>query len=499
VLAANLLSNFPGQYSGEQHYSAPLVVAFILAAIFGVRRLMDHTSLRESSGWPLKKIVLIAACLWLLGWSLGFHARRGWTPFSIRTETYHASPAAARLPELLARIPARATVSASAALHPHLAHRRVAYVFPVVADADYLLVDVTDIPGIHPNDSYARLVGMLHSNWRLLEADHGLILAEKAPPQALSPPCAPDLPNQCAFFDFARSTASPSQPTNLSFGDGRLQLLGYDVIDDPDDGVTFRFYWQATDTLPDDTRLWPLIYDDLGQLLLDPTLVPMVSTIWYPPSAWQNNEIILTETLPQHLPDLFHLGLAVGISADSYYDVQRRFPVTVEANTRPRGQPGHWVQLASLVRSGPFLNPLAARPTFRPLRTIEAKFGSSIQLTGFWLNPQNIAPGPELPVLLQWVTAQQLQTDYTVFVHLVGPDGTLVAQSDAVPTWLTPQATSEWSPGQPVLDRHLLTLPPTLSPGSYTLLVGLYHAPTLERLPLAGGGDMHPLMDLDVE
>jgi hypothetical protein len=362
-----------------------------------------------------------------------------------------------------------------------------------------LLVDVTDIPGVHPNDSYARLVGMLQSNWRLLEADQGLILAEKAPPPTLSSPCAPNLPNQCAFFDFARTTDSPSQPTDLSFGDGRLQLLGYDLLDDPDDGVTFRFYWQAADTLPDDTRLWPLIYDDLGQLLLDPTRVPMISTIWYPPSAWQNNEIILTETLPQHLPDTFHLGMAVGVSADSYYNLQRRFPVTVEATARPRDQPGHWVQLASLVRSGPFLNPLTPRPTFQPLQAIEAKFGPSIQLRGYWLNPHNITPGSELPVLLQWVAAEQLQTDYTVFVHLVGPDGTLVAQSDAAPTWLTPQATSRWSPDRPVLDRHLLPLPATLPPGTYTLLVGLYQTSTLERLPLVGGGDTHTLTDLEVE
>ncbi len=39
VLIANTFSNYPGQYSGEQHYSAPLVAVFIVAAIYGARRL----------------------------------------------------------------------------------------------------------------------------------------------------------------------------------------------------------------------------------------------------------------------------------------------------------------------------------------------------------------------------------------------------------------------------------------------------------------------------
>jgi uncharacterized membrane protein len=63
VLAANLLSNFPGQFSGEQHYSAPLVAVFIIAAIYGAGRLLR---------WPrLQKSGLPMLSLWLLAWALG--------------------------------------------------------------------------------------------------------------------------------------------------------------------------------------------------------------------------------------------------------------------------------------------------------------------------------------------------------------------------------------------------------------------------------------------
>jgi uncharacterized membrane protein len=86
VLLANLLSNFPGQYSGEQHYSAPLVVAFIIAAIFGTHRIINNFSLREKNRQSFRVTGLIFFSLWLLCWALGYQARYGWTPLSSRTE-----------------------------------------------------------------------------------------------------------------------------------------------------------------------------------------------------------------------------------------------------------------------------------------------------------------------------------------------------------------------------------------------------------------------------
>ena len=32
-----------------------------------------------------------------------------------------------------------------------------------------------------------------------------------------------------------------------------------------------------------------------------------------------------------------------------------------------------------------------------------------------------------------------------------------------------------WRPGETLLDRHELTIPPNAAPGPYRLLVGLYH------------------------
>jgi uncharacterized membrane protein len=493
VLLANFFSNFPGQYSGEQHYSAPLVAVFILAAIYGVRRLIKKAPSRQINHQNAKVTTLIAALLWLLTWSLAYHAFHGWTPFSIRTEIYAMTSAAARLPDMAARIPPQAVVSASAALHPHLAHRQVIYTFPTIQEAEYLLVDVTDIPGVHPNDARARLLDLLNHEWQILEADQGLILAQKS--SAASPadsplPCLYLSPEKedaflppCSFYDFARTAAAPSTPAQLSFGDDRLRLLGYDVHDDPDNGVTFRFYWQTSAPLPEDLHLWPLIYDDWGRLLNDPAQVPMIATVWYPPQRWQPGETIVTTSLPQLLPDTFHLGLAVG-PAGSLTEPGRRWPVT-QAN---QAIAGHWAQLASFKRQGPFLTGLMPIPTFQPLTPAYVAFGPTIQLTGYWFD-QAAKPGQTLPVLLQWQADSPPPADYTVFIHLLAADGARVAQSDVYPTWLTAQPTSQWPPGQPILDSHQLVLPLNLPLGAYTLQVGLYNNQTLARLPLANGPD----------
>jgi len=495
VLAANLLSNFPGQYSGEQHYSAPLVVAFILAAIYGTHRLIDRMSLHEVNGWALKKIVLIAVLLWLLGWSLSYHSLRGWTPLSIRTETYQMSAAAVQLPQLLEQIPADAVVSASAGIHPHLAHRRVAYLFPIVEEATYLLVDVTDIPGVHPNDARTKIMEMLNTDWSLLQADNGLILASKSP-QPLSSP-APQLSS--SFFNFTHPSTPPSFPTSLIFGDGRLRLLGYDVHDDPDDGVTFSFYWQAVEPLPESLKLWPLIYNDLGQLLSDPTQVPMIATVWYPPEQWQPGEIVVTETLPQLLPDSFHLGIATGLGTNSFNDTTQRFPISSELDGKSRSYPGHWIQLASFNRQSPFLIHRSPVQSLQPLIPAETQFGPSIQLTGFWLDSRKPIKGTTLPVLLEWRATQPPETDFTVFIHMLAPDGSLVAQSDAFPTWLTPQPTSQWPLGEPILDSHVLNLPANLPPATYSLELGLYDSQTLERLTLPDGSNTFQLTQIEIK
>ncbi len=482
VLAANLFSNFAGQYSGEQHYSAPLTAALIIAAIYGARRLMSHQ----------KKLTQPAILLWLLGWAIGFHALHGWTPLSLRLENYRHTPASRVAARLIAQIPPNVPVSASAGLHPHTAHRQRVYVFPTVEQAQYLLVDVTDIPGVHPNDARAKILAMLNGEWQLLEAEQGLILAQT---NTDGPSSAATLPS--AFFDFARAHDSPAYPIDLAFGDGRLRLTGFTVLDDPDDGVIFRFFWQADAPLPNNLQLWPLVYNDDGLLLTNPNQTPMIAPLWYPPEAWQPGEIIVTETLPQMLPPTFHLGLAVGPET-GFGDAAQWWPAASESNKIMIQPADRWAQLASFKRQGPFLTHLPPVNTLHSLREASVQFGPAIRLTGYRLPPQPVRPDDTLTILLQWQTRQPVPDDYTVFVHLLAPDGALIAQRDGPPAWLTPALTGQWPLNRNIIDSHFLRLPDDVPPGRYTLQMGLYRPETLERLSRPNGDNFFTLGEIVV-
>jgi hypothetical protein len=120
-------------------------------------------------------------------------------------------------------------------------------------------------------------------------------------------------------------------------------------------------------------------------------------------------------------------------------------------------------------------------------------------LTGFWFEQRDIQGGDTVPLLLRWSVTESPATDYTVFLHLLAPDGSLVAQNDAWPTWLLPAPTSRWPAGQPMLDSHHLPLPPDLGPGTYSLQLGLYETGTLERLPRPDGSDSFVVGQITVE
>jgi hypothetical protein len=192
--------------------------------------------------------------------------------------------------------------------------------------------------------------------------------------------------------------------------------------------------------------------------------------------------------------------MAAGITTDSFYNAAQRWPVnTGEKASNKKNSPNTWSRLAGFKRHGPMLMHYPPVSTFLPLTPTQTQFGPSIRLTGYWLPESTPKVGVELPILLEWATGHPLTTDYTVFIHLLAADGSLVAQSDAYPGWLTPQPTSQWPLNQSIIDRHTLQIPPDLPSGTYTLQLGLYNAQTLERLALPNGKTVFELIQLEIK
>ncbi len=99
------------------------------------------------------------------------------------------------------------------------------------------------------------------------------------------------------------------------------------------------------------------------------------------------------------------------------------------------------------------------------------------------------APGPggQVEVEVLWQALRPLDQDYTVFLHVLGGDGTVWGQVDTMPQ-AGKLPTTGWRPGQVVSDRYQVTLKPDAPSGAgYTYWLGLYQWQTGQRL--AAGSD----------
>ncbi|MBN1977797.1 MAG: glycosyltransferase family 39 protein [Anaerolineae bacterium] len=124
-----------------------------------------------------------------------------------------------------------------------------------------------------------------------------------------------------------------------------------------------------------------------------------------------------------------------------------------------------------------------------PDHALEVELSDGIALRGYDLSAGSVAPGEAITLTLHWEARGAPSADYQVFVHLVGAAPEPAAQGDGPPL-MGDYPTRVWSPGELVVDPHVVTLPLDLPAGRYRLLVGMYGLETLARLPrLDGAGD----------
>lgn len=87
--------------------------------------------------------------------------------------------------------------------------------------------------------------------------------------------------------------------------------------------------------------------------------------------------------------------------------------------------------------------------------------------------------GESLVVTLVWQAKVAMERSYTAYVHLLSSEGELVAQLDRIPDGYP---TSDWQPGEIVIDSYTIPLPPNYQAGAHYLQTGFYFLPTQERL-----------------
>ncbi len=510
MLLANLLSGYALQYSGELHYSTPLVPFIVVAAIFGFERLMRNSEflrkgVRTNRG-AVSGASLVAGALLLA--ALGYQVAAGYLPIG-REFWRRGWPQVTAHHRLLdrfaAQIPRDAALSVATDLYPHLSHRERIYQFPRIGEATWALVDVAGTTDRHPNDVQAAIRKLLTGGWGVVDAADGYILLAQGRGSATIPD---------AFYDFARASApQPQYQLDITF-DSRLKLLGYDVLDDVKwRRTSLRFYWQALAPLPPDTVISVQVLAPDGGVADDTAVRPMPALLWYPPARWalaglrpsalaglrpSQGETLVTETLSWYLPREWAPVVGVkGMLPEVARSGDRPQQAAKVARSGDRPQ-----QAAEVARSGDRPQQIADGRVLLPAWTrrdgtlvplkdpndplqISARFsgkGWSVQLTG-WAAALAVAPGKNLPVALRWQAAGPAPKDYTVFLHLRDAAGRTVAAGDGTPTWFVSRPTSGWPPGGILTwDGHLVAVPGDLAAGRYDLIAGWYDWQTGERL-----------------
>jgi hypothetical protein len=117
-----------------------------------------------------------------------------------------------------------------------------------------------------------------------------------------------------------------------------------------------------------------------------------------------------------------------------------------------------------------------------PGEALDVSFDDLVRLRGWGLDKTEFHSGTPLTVKLAWEATAELNDQYVVFVHVLSPDGTVVAQDDAPLVRELPS--SAWLTGTTFSYPVTIELPVDLPAGDYRFITGVYVWPSLERLPV---------------
>ncbi|HJZ45861.1 MAG TPA: glycosyl transferase, partial [Roseiflexaceae bacterium] len=117
-----------------------------------------------------------------------------------------------------------------------------------------------------------------------------------------------------------------------------------------------------------------------------------------------------------------------------------------------------------------------------------ADFGDVIRLRGFGL-AQGGTPSRSANIKLYWEVRADPARNYTLFLHVIGPDGRRYVQLDL------PYPTSTWPAHRFQTTDVPLALPASAPPGQYQVIIGLYDPATGQRLTVRAADATDPAFD----
>jgi arylsulfatase A-like enzyme len=116
------------------------------------------------------------------------------------------------------------------------------------------------------------------------------------------------------------------------------------------------------------------------------------------------------------------------------------------------------------------VTPPGATPP-KPTHVVDAMLGDKIEVRGYDVSPEVVAPGGDVTVTTHFTAKKPLAERWRLFFHVEGPGG--FRNMDHVPVeGLMPL--ERWRPGQGIRDTWRIGMPPGSPPGTYSLYIGAF-------------------------
>jgi hypothetical protein len=213
----------------------------------------------------------------------------------------------------------------------------------------------------------------------------------------------------------------------------------------------------------------------------------------YPPTQWESGQLIMGKAdivVPADIkegPYRLQLSLLPPESDQALrvnWALGRRYVPLGVVLVEP------WPLLTDLPPIPEEMNAVFGQPPIIELHGYGLSINDSLQDTGSLPTPAS--PGDLLDLTLFWRSiSDDIPTGYTVFVHLVNNDESIIAQGDGSPVGGF-RPTTSWRSGEVIIDDHSLSIPPDTPVGIYRLWIGLFDPETGQRLPVTVAGEQLP-------
>ena len=258
--------------------------------------------------------------------------------------------------------------------------------------------------------------------------------------------------------------------------DGQVELLGYDLsTTEVKAGEVVRvvLFWRALGSMESDYRLHLQVQDSEGHVWAEGKF-PLANEE-YLTNRWKEGEAIRGQ-----------YDLVIDAAAPT--GIQTLNFRLQTSNLQPLASDFQHLTTLSVV--APERNFTVPTDIQHPLR---ANLADRVALLGYDLDKVTVKPNGTLHLTLYWQALAEMETSYTVFVHLLDAQNRTWGQKDNPPVEGTYPTTS-WLPGEVVIDEYEIVVGAMAPAGEYQIEVGMYDLATMLRLP-AFGEQGNPLPD----